>query len=307
MITVHRLTKSYRTGRAVDDVTFEVRPGRVTGFLGPNGAGKSSTIRMILGLDTPTSGHVLINGTPFQALEWPLREVGALLDATAIHGGRSARHHLRWLAQAGGVAPSRVGEVLDRTGLAEVRDRRVKSFSLGMKQRLGIAAALLGDPGVLIFDEPVNGLDPDGVHWARRLFRSLAAEGRTVLVSSHLMSEMQLTADHVLVLARGRLLADCALADLVRSRAGGDVLVRTAHQAVLVPLLSARGAAVTSHDADSLVVTGLAPTDIADIAAAHGVALSELTPRRASLEDVFRELTEAHLQYRADARQENAR
>ena len=307
MITVHRLTKSYRKRRAVDDVSFEVLPGRVTGFLGPNGAGKSSTIRMILGLDAPTGGHVLVNGRPFRTLERPQREVGALLDANAVHGGRGARDHLRWLAQTGDIAPGRVGEVLRLTGLADVRNRRVKSFSLGMKQRLGIAAALLGDPGILIFDEPVNGLDPDGVHWARRLFRTLAAEGRTVLVSSHLMSEMQLTADHVLVLGRGRLLADCDLAELVRAGASGDVLVRTARPDAFAQVLTRRGATVAPLDAHSLVVTGLEPTDIADIAAANGVALSELTPRRPSLEDVFRELTEAHLQYRADNRQENPR
>ncbi|WP_026425646.1 ATP-binding cassette domain-containing protein [Actinokineospora inagensis] len=299
MIEADELTKTYGRRRAVDRLTFHIPPGRVTGFLGPNGAGKSSTIRLVLGLDSPTHGRVLVNGRPYRALDRPLRRVGALLDANAVHGGRRARDHLRWLAETNDIPRARVDEVLGLTGLTEVGHRRVGGFSLGMKQRLGIAAALIGDPEILIFDEPVNGLDPDGVHWIRGLIRSLAAEGRTVLVSSHLMSEMQLTADHLLILARGRLLSDAAMADLVRS-GGGDVLVRTAGDSPLAALLTAGGATVTPESGRGLVVTGLDPTRIAEVAAAHGIALVELTPRAASLEEVFRRITDPELQYRAD-------
>ncbi|WP_410575458.1 ATP-binding cassette domain-containing protein [Amycolatopsis sp. cmx-4-61] len=306
MIEADELTKSYGRRKAVDHLTFRVRPGRVTGFLGPNGAGKSTTIRLILGLDAPTGGRVLVDGRPYRTLDRPLRQVGALLDATAVHGGRRARDHLRWLAQTNDIPAGRVGEVLRITGLADVGHRRVKSFSLGMKQRLGIAAALLGDPGILIFDEPVNGLDPDGVHWIRGLVRSLAAEGRTVLISSHLISELQLTADHVLILGRGRLLSDSGMAELVRS-GGGDVLVRTAVDTPLASLLTGRGATVTAEADHGLAVAGLTPGDIAAIAAAHRIPLLELTPRAPSLEDVFRRITDPERQYRTQAPREDAR
>ncbi|PPK64807.1 ATP-binding cassette domain-containing protein [Actinokineospora auranticolor] len=306
MIEADELTKTYGRHRAVDRLTFRVLPGRVTGFLGPNGAGKSTTIRLILGLDSPTHGRVRINGRPYRALTQPLRQVGALLDAHATHGGRRARDHLLWLAQTNDIPRGRVAEVLRRTGLTEEGHRRVGGFSLGMKQRLGIAAALLGDPQVLIFDEPVNGLDPDGVHWIRGLIRSLAAEGRTVLISSHLMSEMQLTADHVLILARGRLLSDSGMADLVRSD-GGDVLVRTACDTPLATLLTARGATVAPEPAHGLAVTGLDPAEIAATAATHGIALVELTPRPPSLEEVFRRITDPELRYRAEPRPQDAR
>jgi len=306
MIEADELTKTYGRRRAVDQLTFRILPGRVTGFLGPNGAGKSTTIRLILGLDSPTHGHVRIDGRPYRGLHRPLRQVGALLDANAVHGGRRAHDHLRWLAQTNDIPRGRVAEVLRLTGLAEVGHRRVGGFSLGMKQRLGIAAALLGDPEILIFDEPVNGLDPDGVHWIRGLIRSLAAEGRTVLISSHLMSEMQLTADHVLILARGWLLSDSGMAELVRS-GGGDVLVRATGDTPLAALLTARGATVAPEPGHGLAVTGLDPGEIAALAARHGIALVELTPRVPSLEDVFRRITDPELQYRAEPHPEDAR
>jgi ABC-2 type transport system ATP-binding protein len=305
MIEADHLTKTYRGRRAVDRLTFRIEPGRVTGFLGPNGAGKSTTIRLILGLDAPTSGRVLVDGKPYSALERPLRQIGTLLDATAVHGGRRARDHLRWLAQTNDIPGGRVDEVLGLTGLTDAAHRRVGGFSLGMKQRLGIAAALLGDPGILILDEPVNGLDPDGVHWIRGLMRSLAAEGRTVLISSHLMSEMQLTADHLLILGRGRLLSDSSLTDLVQT--GDEVLVRTARDTLLPGLLTARGAHVTTDGAGRLTVSGLEPATIAAVAAEHGIPLVELTPHKPSLEDVFRRITDEDVQYRAGTPQENPR
>ncbi|WP_018684460.1 ATP-binding cassette domain-containing protein [Actinokineospora enzanensis] len=304
MIETAGLTKTYGRRRAVDRLTFRVQPGRVTGFLGPNGAGKSTTIRLLLGLDAPTHGRALIDGRPYRELDHPLRQVGALLDANAVHVGRRARDHLRWLAQTNDIPRGRVTEVLRLTGLAEAGHRRVGGFSLGMKQRLGIAAALLGDPAVLIFDEPVNGLDPDGVHWIRGLIRSLAAEGRTVLISSHLMSEMQLTADHLLILARGRLLSDSGMAELVGT---GDILVRTAGDTPLAALLTARGATVSPQPGQALAVTGLDPGEIAAVAATHGIALIELTPRAPSLEEVFRRITDPELQYRAEPHPEDAR
>jgi ABC-2 type transport system ATP-binding protein len=248
----------------------------------------------------------VVGGRPYRALERPLRQVGALLDATAVHGGRRARDHLRWLAQTNDISTGRVDEVLRITGLAEAGRRRVGGFSLGMKQRLGIAAALLGDPGILIFDEPVNGLDPEGVRWIRGLVRALAAEGRTVLISSHLISELQLTADHVLILGRGRLLSDCGMAELL-SREGGDVLVRTAAETPLASMLSSRGATVTPEGRHGLAVAGLSTGDIAAVAAAHGIPLLELTPRSPSLEDVFRRITDPGLQYRTQLPQEQSR
>src|SRR5215831_3090221 len=227
MIEVHELTKRYGGAVAVDGLSFTVRPGRVTGFLGPNGAGKSTTMRVILGLDAPTAGHATVNGQPYQQLTRPLHQAGVLLDAGAVPGGRTARNHLLAIAASNGIGARRVGEVLGLVGLDSAASRRVRGFSLGMKQRLGIAAALLGDPGVLLFDEPVNGLDPEGIHWIRGLLKSLAAEGRTIFVSSHLMSEMALTAEHLIVIGRGRLVADAPLADFVRQSSGGDVLVRS--------------------------------------------------------------------------------
>jgi ABC-2 type transport system ATP-binding protein len=307
MIEADNLTKTYGRRRAVDRLSFHIEPGRVTGFLGPNGAGKTTTIRLILGLDAPTSGRVLVAGQPYRALRRPLRQVGVLLDANAVHGGRRARDHLGWLARTNDISRARIGEVLRLTGLAEAAHRRVGGFSLGMKQRLGIAAALLGDPGILILDEPVNGLDPDGVHWIRGLMRSLAAEGRTVLISSHLMSEMQLTADHLLILGRGRLLSDSGMAELVRAGADGEVLVRTAHRTPLAGLLTGRGARVTTPDGCHLTVAGLEPATIAAVAAEHGIALVELTPRAPSLEDVFRRITDGDVQYRAGTHREDPR
>ena len=244
MIEATALTKRYGTTKAVDDLSFTVRPGHVTGFLGPNGAGKSTTMRMILGLDRPSSGSVTVDGQCFADLPLPLYRVGALLDAQAVHGGRTAHAHLSALGRSNGVASSRVHTVLDQVGLASVAGKRVRGFSLGMKQRLGIAAALLGDPGILIFDEPVNGLDPEGVRWIREMFRELATEGRTVLVSSHLMSEMALTADHLLIIGRGRLIADTSVDDFVAAAGSTRLMARSGDDAELARLLLARGAAV---------------------------------------------------------------
>ncbi|WP_380277874.1 ABC transporter ATP-binding protein [Kitasatospora purpeofusca] len=291
MITVTGLTKRYGPTTAVDGLSFEVRPGLVTGFLGPNGAGKSTTLRMILGLDAPTGGSALVDGAPYTTLGRPLHRVGALLDATAVHGGRSGRRHLAALARSNGIGRARVTEVLAEVGLADAAGKRAGAYSLGMKQRLGIAAALLGDPSVLIFDEPVNGLDPEGVRWIRLLLRRLAAEGRTVLVSSHLMSEMEHTADHLIVIGRGRLLADCGMAEFVARGGEGVVRVRTPDAAALRRALLAAGAAVGAEDGEVLDVSGLGAPRIADIALAEGIALHELTDRSATLEDVFMELT----------------
>jgi len=276
MIEVCELTKRYGSAVAVDGLSFTVHPGRVTGFLGPNGAGKSTTMRVILGLDAPTAGRATVNGRPYQQLTRPLHQAGALLDAGAVHGGRTARNHLLAIAASNGIGARRVAEVLDAVGLDSVAAKRVRGFSLGMKQRLGIAAALLGDPSVLMFDEPVNGLDPEGIHWIRGLLKSLAAEGRTVFVSSHLMSEMALTADHLIVIGRGRLVADAA------------------------GLLAARGAEVTAEPDGGLAVTGLDAATIGDLAREHGISVHELTPRHASLEEAYMELTRDSVDYRAD-------
>jgi ABC-2 type transport system ATP-binding protein len=246
MIEAQHLTKRYGHTLAVDEVSFVVRPGRVTGFLGPNGAGKSTTMRMILGLDTPTSGSVLVNGQPYRELAASLRSVGALLDATAIVGGRSAAHHLLWLADSNGISRRRVSEVLDIAGLSDVAGKRVGTFSLGMNQRLGIAAALLGDPETVLFDEPINGLDPDGIVWIRNLMKSLAAQGRTVFLSSHLMSEMAQTADHLLVIGRGRVIADASTDEFVNRNAAASVRVRAVQQGLLADALSRRGAVLDS-------------------------------------------------------------
>jgi ABC-2 type transport system ATP-binding protein len=300
MIEVCELTKRYGSAVAVDGLSFTVRPGRATGFLGPNGAGKSTTMRVILGLDAPTAGWATVSGRPYQRLARPLHQAGALLDAGAVHGGRTARDHLRSIAASNGIGARRVAEVLGLAGLEGVAGKRVRGFSLGMKQRLGIAAALLGDPPVLMFDEPVNGLDPEGIHWIRGLLKSLAAEGRTVFVSSHLMSEMALTAEHLIVIGRGRLVADAPIEEFVGQSSPGDVLVRSPAGAALASLLTRRGAAVTAETGGGLAVTGLDAAAIGELARAHGIELHELTPRSASLEEAFMELTRDSVEYHAD-------
>jgi ABC-2 type transport system ATP-binding protein len=297
MIEVERLRKRYGSKVAVDDLSFQVKPGRVTGFLGPNGAGKSTTMRMVLGLDHPTGGSVTINGIPYAQRHRPLFEIGALLDAKAVHGGRSARSHLLCLAQSNGIGRRRVDEVLDLVGLASVAGKRVKGFSLGMSQRLGIAAALLGDPAILMFDEPVNGLDPEGIAWIRTLMKALAGEGRTVFVSSHLMSEMALTADHLIVIGRGRLVADASVDEVISGSTRKTVLVRSPRSADLVSLLRTNGATVAEADDGGLSVTGLDAAAVGDLAAGAGLALHELTPQRASLEEAYMELTQESLEY----------
>jgi len=303
MIEAHDLVKRYGSTMAVDDLSFSIRPGMVTGFLGPNGAGKTTTMRMILGLDAPTQGSVTVGGRSYRDLPAPMREVGALLDAKALHGGRRARDHLLCLAQSNGIPRSRVDEVLRIVGLEGVARRRAKGFSLGMGQRLGIASALLGDPAVLIFDEPVNGLDPDGIHWVRTLVRALAAEGRTVLVSSHLMSEMALTADHLLVIGKGRLIADTSVDEFVRSSSRQSVHVRSPQAAELAARCREAGATVRGTDAgtgpDVIEITGMDSAEVGRLAAAHGIALSELIPVRASLEEAFMALTRESVEYQA--------
>jgi ABC-2 type transport system ATP-binding protein len=299
MIEASHLTKRYRNTTAVDEVSFVVRPGRVTGFLGPNGAGKSTTMRMVLGLDTPTSGTVLVNGKPYAQLADPLRSVGALLDAKAIVGARSAANHLKWLADSNGIDRRRIGEVLDIVGLADVAGKKVSTFSLGMNQRLGIAAALLGDPETVMFDEPINGLDPDGIVWIRNLMKSLAAEGRTVFLSSHLMSEMALTADHLLVIARGRIIADASTDEFVNGHAAPSVRARALEQAALAVILAQRGAVVKGGPDGSLVVTGLDAAAVGGAASAHGITLLELAPQVSSLEEAFFDLTRDETDYHA--------
>ncbi len=299
MIEVSDLTKRYGDAVAVDGLSFTVRPGRVTGFLGPNGSGKSTTLRMILGLDAPTSGRALVNDRPYASMRYPLREVGALLDAGAAHPSRSAYHHLLGIALTNGIGARRVREVLARTGLEQAARRGVGRFSLGMRQRLGIAAALLGDPPVLLLDEPVNGLDPEGVQWIRTLTRELAAEGRTVLISSHLMSEMAVTADHLVIIGRGRLVADQSTAEFLAANARTDVLVRTAQPAALAAVLREAGAAVTQEPGGALAVSGLEPAAIGDLAAGQRLGVHELTVRHASLEQAFMDVTGDAVDYRA--------
>jgi ABC-2 type transport system ATP-binding protein len=296
VIEVNELTKRYGGTTAVDDLSFTVRPGQVTGFLGPNGAGKSTTLRMILGLHEPTSGTVTVNGRPFRERARGLRHVGALLDAHDVHGGRSAPAQLSALARSNRIPQQRVTEVLREVGLADVARRRIGGFSLGMKQRLGIAAALLGDPPVLLFDEPLNGLDPEGVKWVRELFRRLAAEGRTVFVSSHLMSEMEHTADQLIVIGRGELIAAESLAEFSARGTRRSVRVSTRAAATLRDLLVAEGAAV-DRTGDELTATGLTADRIGEIAQEHGIPLRALSTRSASLEDVFMELTADSVQY----------
>ncbi|GGO92755.1 ABC transporter ATP-binding protein [Wenjunlia tyrosinilytica] len=300
MIEAVGLTKRYGVKTAVDNLTFQVRPGAVTGFLGPNGSGKSTTMRMILGLDAPTSGQVTVGGRRFRDLPNAPRQVGALLDAKAVHGGRSARQHLLCLAQLSGIPARRVDEVLGVVGLQEVAHRRSKGFSLGMGQRLGIAGALLGDPQVLLFDEPVNGLDPEGIHWVRNLMRKLAGEGRTVFVSSHLMSEMALTADHLIVIGRGQLLADMSVKDFIARNSAGYARVRTPETSEkLVRALSEAGAHVQPEQDGALRVSGLALPHISDLAFDLGVRLHELSPHQASLEEAYMRMTQAAVDYRS--------
>jgi ABC-2 type transport system ATP-binding protein len=303
MIEARNLVKHYGATVAVNDLSFRIRPGMVTGFLGPNGAGKTTTMRLILGLDAPTQGSVTVGGRSYRDLPAPMREVGALLDAKAVHGGRRARDHLLCLAQSNGIPRSRVEEVLRIVGLEDVARRRTKGFSMGMSQRLGIASALLGDPAVLMFDEPVNGLDPDGIHWVRTLMRSMAAEGRTVLVSSHLMSEMALTADHLLVIGKGRLIADTSVEEFTRSSSRQSVHVRSPQAAELAARCREAGATVadpeTGTDPDVIEITGMDSAEAGKLAAAHGIVLFELIPVKASLEEAFMELTRDSVEYQA--------
>ena len=298
MIEARGLSKRYGDKLAVDDVTFTVRPGLVTGFLGPNGAGKSTTMRMILGLDAPTSGSVTVNGKPFSEHRRPLHEVGALLEARAVHTGRSARNHLLVMAATTGVSRRRVEEVIEMVGLTGVADRRVGAFSLGMGQRLGIASALLGDPRTLILDEPVNGLDPDGVRWIRHLLRGLADQGRTVFLSSHLMSEMALTADHVIVVGQGRLLRDQSMASFIADASTDVVRVRSPHADRLRALLEAEGTVVRGAGDGALEVEGRTSDQIGTTAAEHAITLYELTTQGASLEEAYMALTADSLDFR---------
>ncbi|MEU0389955.1 ABC transporter ATP-binding protein [Streptomyces chartreusis] len=304
MIEAVGLTKRYGDKTAVYNLSFQVRPGAVTGFLGPNGSGKSTTMRMILGLDNPTAGHVTIGGYPYRKLPNAPRQVGALLDAKAVHGGRAARNHLLCLAQLSGIPAKRVDEVLGVVGLQDVAKKRSKGFSLGMGQRLGIAAALLGDPQVLLFDEPVNGLDPEGILWVRNLMKALAAEGRTVFVSSHLMSEMALTADHLIVIGRGQLLADMSVTDFISANSADFARVRTPdtepqQREKLSAALTESGGHVLPEQDGALRVTGLPLPRISDIAHDHDVRLWELSPHQASLEEAYMRMTQGAVDYRS--------
>jgi ABC-2 type transport system ATP-binding protein len=301
MIEVRGLTKRYGDKIAVNGLTFGIEPGKVTGFLGPNGAGKTTTMRCILGLDYPNEGTVTIDGKVYQDSAYPMREVGALLEAKAVHGGRSAYNHLLCLAQTNNLPKRRVGEVLELVGLTEVAKKRSKGFSLGMSQRLGIAATMLGDPRVLMFDEPVNGLDPEGIVWIRNLMKALAAEGRTVFVSSHLMSEMENTADHLIVIGRGKLIADCTMEEFVAGASGASVRVRTPSTEQLVSAVSAKGATAAIDDDGAIEVRGMTTEEIGDLAFGEGIRLHELTTIRASLEEAFMELTAESVEYHADA------
>jgi ABC-2 type transport system ATP-binding protein len=299
VIEARGLTKDYGDKRAVDGLTFSVRPGIVTGFLGPNGSGKSTTMRLILGLDAPTDGDVTVNGKHYRDHEAPLHEVGALLEARSVHTGRSAYNHLLALARTHGIPPSRVEELIDLVGLREVAKQRAGKFSLGMGQRLGIAAALLGDPSTVMLDEPVNGLDPEGIHWMRSLLKGLAAEGRTVFVSSHLMSEMSLTADHLIVIGRGRKIADTSTSEFLSAASGNVVRLRSPQADELSRLLIAPDVTVEALEPGYLEVHGLTAVQIGDVAAANGIALHELTPRQASLEEAFMDLTREEIEFKA--------
>jgi ABC-2 type transport system ATP-binding protein len=300
VIEAHELTKRFGDTTAVDGVSFTIAPGSVTGFLGPNGAGKSTTMRMIVGLDRPSSGTVTVNGRPYARHRAPLGEVGALLDAKAVHPGRSAHSHLRTMAATHHIPAARVDEVIEMTGLATVARKRVGGFSLGMGQRLGIASAMLGNPRTLILDEPVNGLDPEGVRWVRRLVRSLADEGRTVFLSSHLMSEMAQTADQLLVIGRGRIIAAGPVQEVIDSVSGAAVRVRAPRATELAALLRADGVVVTSPEPGTLELRGTAAEHVGEVACAHGIALHELSLRSASLEEAYLSLTQDAVEYRSD-------
>jgi len=299
VIRLENLTKRYGDSTVVDDLTLELKPGAVTGFLGPNGSGKSTTMRMILGLDRPTAGRALVGGRPYHELDHPLRTVGALLDARAVHPARSGRAHLLAMARGNGIPKARVARVLELVGLDAVAGRRAGTFSLGMSQRLGIAGALLGDPEVLLFDEPVNGLDPDGVRWVRGLMRSLAGQGRTVFVSSHLMTETQLTADHLVVIGKGRMIMDAPLEQVLATTA---VLVRSPHAGDLAERLTAAGVTVERRGENELVATGAAIEHVGDLAHAAGVRLHELSPREPSLEQAYQDLTAGSVEYEGGPR-----
>ena len=301
VIEARSLTKDYGEKRAVDDLSFTVKPGVVTGFLGPNGSGKSTTMRLILGLDRATSGDVTVNGKHYRDHKAPLHEVGALLEARSVHTGRSAYYHLLSLAQTHGIGRKRVEELIDLVGLHDVARKRAGAFSLGMGQRLGIATALLGDPHTLLLDEPVNGLDPEGIQWIRNLLKGLAAEGRAVFVSSHLMSEMALTADHLIVIGRGRLIADTSVDEFVRRASGAVVRVRSPQAAQLREHLDAPGVVVQSDGPNVLEITGLTTEAVGDLAAANGIVLHELTLVQASLEQAFMELTRDDVEFRSEA------
>jgi ABC-2 type transport system ATP-binding protein len=299
VIEARGLRKDYGAKRAVDELTFTVRPGIVTGFLGPNGSGKSTTMRLILGLDRPTEGDVTVNGRHYREHRAPLHEVGALLEARSVHTGRPAYHHLFALAQTHGIPKRRVEELIDFVGLADVARGRAGKFSLGMGQRLGIATALLGDPSTLLLDEPANGLDPEGIHWMRNLLKGLAAEGRAVFVSSHLMSEMALTADHLIVIGRGRLIADTSVDDFVRRASSKVVRVRSPDATRLVEIVGGAGATITRNGPDLIEISGLAAEQVGEAAAAHGIVLYELTPQQATLEEAFMTLTSDDVEFRA--------
>ncbi len=301
MIVAKGLTKRYRSALAVDNLSFTVTPGVVTGFLGPNGSGKSTTMRMVMGLDNPTSGSALINGQRMSEVRWPLREVGALLDAKAFHPGRTAYGHLRFLAESNDIPKARIEEVLDIVGLTAVAQQRAKKYSLGMGQRLGIATALLGDPGVLLFDEPINGLDPEGIRWVRYLLRDLAAEGRTVFVSSHLINEMSLTAERLVVIGRGSLIADTSVAEFTAQNTRQAVRVVTPMTESFVAALREAGAVATVSGDGAITATGLSAPQIGELAADRILTLHELSPVRASLEDAFMELTQDAVEFEATA------
>ncbi|MFW0793695.1 ABC transporter ATP-binding protein [Gordonia sp. CPCC 205515] len=304
MLAVANLTKDFGQVRAVDNLTFTVQPGRVTGFLGPNGAGKSTTMRMMLGLDNPTAGHATVGGRPYADLDHPLRQVGALLDARWVHPNRSARSHLRWMAAANGIPTRRVDEVIEIVGLTSVAGKRAGGFSLGMSQRLGLAGALLGDPHTLLFDEPVNGLDPEGIVWVREFMRRLAAEGRTVFVSSHLLTEMSLTADHLIVIGQGRLIADCSVAEFT-GRAAQGVRVRSPQLPQLHQVLAQAGMVVVGGTAPDgrpfLSIADVSTDAVGDLAARAGLAVFELTSTSASLEEAFMQMTAGAVQYHGGA------
>jgi ABC-2 type transport system ATP-binding protein len=306
MIELEGLTKRFGSKTAVDHLSFQVRPGMVTGFLGPNGAGKSTTMRMMLDLDNPTSGSVRIDGKHYRDLEEPLKYIGALLDAKAMHGGRSAYNNLLCLAQSNRIPAARVFEVLDTVGLTPVAKKKSKGFSLGMGQRLGIASALLGDPEILMFDEPVNGLDPEGIHWVRNLMKTLASEGRTIFVSSHLMSEMALTADHLIVIGQGRLLADTSMADFIHENSRSFVRLRSPQQEKLRDVLHTTGFTPVDTGNGTIEIDGATTEQLGELAAEHQIVLHELSSQRASLEEAFMQMTAGSVEYHAHSADEQA-